>query len=352
MKMKKVLISSLAILMFLGATMNAKATFNRSYTAPKGTPVIDGIADSVWETAEWTAVDKPWDGKTGTTATLHMKVLWDNNHLYFLAKVYDPRVKDTHDIVEIYLDQNNDKSMVYGSDDTHTRFYVSGGVVTMPIEERGKNAQLNAQSASRVIGEYQHIIEGALSWPSGTPKVGDRMGLEFMYQDGFPCQEFFVEAFRWNADTANGEQPPYEGTSAFGTLILADAKTTQNNNTSNNTNTGTTNNQKPTNNQTNTKPAETTKPATNTKPAETTKPATSESANTSKKEDNTQVNADNQEKAEDKTDKKEVAYVEKEVEKKSSTTLIIILVSLVVILCVTVAVVLTVLIMNKKKNQG
>ena len=371
MRMKKVLISSLAVFMFLGATMSAKATFNRSYTAPKGTPVIDGVVDSVWETAEWTAVDNSWDGQTEPIATLQMKILWDDDHLYFLAQVYDERVKDSHDIVEIYLDQKNNKSWAYEVDDTHTRFYVNGGVVTTPIAERGKNAQLDALSASRLTGQGEHTIEGALKWPLGTPEVGDEMGLEFMYQDGFGCQDFFVEALRWNADTANGDQAPYQGTSAFGTLVLADATTTENDDTNNDTSTDTTtDNQKPTNNPTTTKPAETTKPtttakpttttnpaattkpATTTKPAETTKPTTSTNEDTSKKEDSTQVKEEEQQKVEDKTEQKEVLYVEKEAKKQPSTTLIIILVALAVVLGGAIAVALTILTMNKKKNQG
>ncbi len=69
--------------------MNTNAVFNRSYTAPKGTPVIDAAVDDVWSTAAWTAVDKPWDGTKDTDSVLHVKLLWDENHLYFLAHVYD-----------------------------------------------------------------------------------------------------------------------------------------------------------------------------------------------------------------------------------------------------------------------
>ena len=33
----------------------------------------------------------------------------------------------------------------------------------------------------------------------------------------------FVQALRWNVDTANGDPAPYMGTSAFGEMVLVDA---------------------------------------------------------------------------------------------------------------------------------
>ena len=48
------------------------------------------------------------------------------------------------------------------------------------------------------------------------------MGLEFMYNEGDSSSDF-VEAYRWNVDTANGDGAPYADTSAFGTLTLGAA---------------------------------------------------------------------------------------------------------------------------------
>ena len=33
----------------------------------------------------------------------------------------------------------------------------------------------------------------------------------------------FIQALRWNVDTANGDPAPYMGTSAFGEMVLVDA---------------------------------------------------------------------------------------------------------------------------------
>ena len=42
--------------------LSASATFDRTYTAPYGTPTVDGEAEELWDYAEWTDVDKPFDG--------------------------------------------------------------------------------------------------------------------------------------------------------------------------------------------------------------------------------------------------------------------------------------------------
>ena len=225
MRLNKTIVACcLSISMLIGLTINAGATFNRSYTAPKGTPTIDGQMEELWSTAEWTDVDKTWDINRDTDSVLRIKLMWDDSNLYFLAAVYDTQENRRNDIVEIYLDQNNDKSATYGPDDTHTRFYVAGGVVQGDKEKSGENAQLDAPSAVTKIADNKYLVEGAISWPAGTPTVGTEMGLEFMYNDGTRYQAF-LEAYRWNADTANGDEPPYASTEAFGKLILAEAGT-------------------------------------------------------------------------------------------------------------------------------
>ena len=126
MRLNKTIVACfLSLSMLLGMAMNAGATFNRSYTAPKGTPVLDGEIDDVWSTAEWTDVDKIWDTQRDTDSAMRIKLLWDDSHLYFLSVVYDTQENRRNDIVEVYLDQNNDKSVEYGPDDYQTRFYVA-----------------------------------------------------------------------------------------------------------------------------------------------------------------------------------------------------------------------------------
>ena len=216
--MKKIASVVLAALLVAALSVSTSATFDRTYTAPKGTPVIDGKVDDIWESAEWTNVDKPFDGSTDTDSTLKIKLLWDEEHLYFMAEVYDADINADNDIVEIYWDMNNDKDTSYSDDDMQSRFRVADGKV---VQDSGTNCQNDAKCVSVSLGGNKYLLEGALTWTQGV-KEGMNMGLEFMYNEGDSSSDF-VEAYRWNVDTANGDGAPYADTSAFGTLTLGAA---------------------------------------------------------------------------------------------------------------------------------
>lgn len=216
--MKKLASLALAAVLTAALSIPATASFDRSYTAPKGTPVIDGTVDQIWDSAEWTNVDKPFDGTADTDSTLKIKLLWDEGHLYFLAEVFDKDINIDNDIVEIYWDMNNDKDTVYGDDDMQTRFRVADGTV---VQDSGSNCQNDAKCVSVSLDGNKYLLEGALTWTQNV-KEGMKMGLEFMYSDGDSSSDF-VEAYRWNVDTANGDGAPYADTSAFGTLTLGAA---------------------------------------------------------------------------------------------------------------------------------
>lgn len=217
--MKKTFVLLLAAIMAGTMALTASASFDRTYTAPKGTPQMDGEVDAIWDAAEWTAVDKPFDGSTDTDSTLRIKMLWDEYHLYFLAEVYDKEINAENDIVEIYIDELMDRAASYGDDDSQTRFKVSDG--RLP-DNGGTNHQSDVECAVNALGGDKYLLEGCVMWMAAKPEVGTKIGLEFMYNEGNNSSDF-VEAYRWNVDTANGETPPYQSTESFGTLILGEA---------------------------------------------------------------------------------------------------------------------------------
>ena len=120
---------------------------------------------------------------------------------------------------EIYWDQNNDKDTSYGDDDMQYR--VSGSLTERSFRIRGPNCQNDAKCVSVSLDGNKYLLEGALTWTQDV-KEGMKMGLEFMYNEGDSSSDF-VEAYRWNVDTANGDGAPYADTSAFGTLTLGAA---------------------------------------------------------------------------------------------------------------------------------
>ncbi len=89
-----------------------------------GSPVIDGKIDGAWSKAQ-VVTPKVVTQKMTTKATF--KALWDDNAIYLLAEVKDKdlSVKSgtpyMQDSMEIFLDENNDKTQEYGLDDLHFR---------------------------------------------------------------------------------------------------------------------------------------------------------------------------------------------------------------------------------------
>lgn len=217
--MKKTLALLLATLMTGAMALSAGAAFDRTYTAPYGTPDMDGEVDAVWEYAEWTAVDKPFDGSTDTDSTLQIKMLWDEYHLYFLAEVYDTDINVENDIVEVYIDELMDRASAYGDDDSQTRFKVADGKLP---DNAGTNHQSDVECVVNALGGDKYLLEGCIMWMAAKPVEGLQIGLEFMYNEGNAASDF-VEAYRWNVDTANGDTPPYQSTECFGTLTLGAA---------------------------------------------------------------------------------------------------------------------------------
>jgi hypothetical protein len=95
-----------------------------------GTPSIDGEIDDVWSTTPVINVSKyltdPLSPVT-SGATSNVRVLWDEDHLYVLAEVTDPVLGKAsanvweQDSVEIFLDENNEKTTSHQADDRQYR---------------------------------------------------------------------------------------------------------------------------------------------------------------------------------------------------------------------------------------
>ncbi|WFR58219.1 sugar-binding protein [Anaerocolumna sp. AGMB13025] len=89
-----------------------------------GSPVIDGNIDEVWKQAV-PVLPVISSGITDTTATI--KTLWDDRALYILAEIKDSHLSAEagsvyeRDSLEIFLDENNDKTKDFDVDDLQFR---------------------------------------------------------------------------------------------------------------------------------------------------------------------------------------------------------------------------------------
>ncbi len=209
-------------------------------TAAYGTPVIDGNLDSIWNKAEEISLglfSGAWKYATGKT-----KVLWDDSNLYVLTQVSDTLLnKDSadawqQDSVEVFVDENNGKTLSYEDDDGQYR-------VNYDNETSFNPSRMSAgfESATKVMGT-NYIVEMKIPFKSITPQNNVKIGFDAQVNDA-DSSKSRVGYATWNDTTGVG----YQDTSVYGEVTLTGKGSgtdngTGNNNTNNNTNNTSTNN--------------------------------------------------------------------------------------------------------------
>lgn len=117
MKIKKVshltkalLLSGLSIFATTGQALEAKQT--------QVAPAIDGVMDSLWQTATWQPLNHHILGAMPSAEDFsgRFKVMWDKNKIYLLAEIQDDVLFDNHpdplkaywddDCLEIFIDED------------------------------------------------------------------------------------------------------------------------------------------------------------------------------------------------------------------------------------------------------
>lgn len=215
--MKKFLSAALSLMLVVsGFAVSSFATRNLTYTAPKATPTIDGTAEALWDTAEWTNVDLPYGEDTDTYGghALRVKLLWDDTALYVLGEMTCPNTTDDLCYTEVYIDEAGNKEEGYDSCDQQVGLSSTGLVPAYGTNQRDDDV-----TAVSTITDTGYIVEAAIKWSGETAIAqGSTLGLEFMANIQ-PDGEF-KQAYRWNVDTVNGDAAPWQGTTDFGTLVL------------------------------------------------------------------------------------------------------------------------------------
>lgn len=131
-----------------------------------------GPAGRAWELARATTFEGDPPASGATPLTGRFKVLWDDTHLYVQVDVLDPVLNWT-DTVELFIDENNDKTMTYGGDDRRYLLRpqqgIPGGyrvVGTIPLQ--------NVATIGKLMGFDVRITDAAtnparrLSWNDST----------------------------------------------------------------------------------------------------------------------------------------------------------------------------------------
>ena len=179
-----------------------------------GSPdVVDGEIEDIWKKAEPVKLTK-YSADTTTKATL--KLLWDDNALYFLAEVKDENLSDASgnvyekDSFEIFVDEDNKRGGTYEGDDVQFR-------INYKNETSSDHGDMtNLYSAAKIV-DGGYIVEGrvSLSQELANDKV---MGLEAQINDATGSTRIATINLFDTTGTA------FQDTSKFGELLLTGKK--------------------------------------------------------------------------------------------------------------------------------
>jgi len=188
---------------------NGDADSDGRMVANFGSPFIDGKVDDVWNEAE-VVTPKIVVGEVYAEATF--RALWDDNALYVLAEVKDSNLSVEsenpymQDSLEIFLDENNDKTVEYGIDDMHLRVnYENYQTMDYGDEERFYS--------EAVKHEDGYLIEARVELKS-VPANGKVMGIDLQINDGLGT----IRLGTINVFDATGNA--WQDTSKFGEILL------------------------------------------------------------------------------------------------------------------------------------
>jgi len=180
--------------------------------AVKGTPVIDGTVDEIWNQAKEEPVrvmTMAWQGATGT-----VKTLWDEKNIYVLVHVKDKILNTDNknayeqDSVELFLDENNDKSYYYQEDDGQFRVSCKN-MVTF-----GSNGKRDGFESSVKVTEEGYLVEARIPLTT-TAEKGKVMGFDVQINDSNERGER-ISVAKFNDDSDNS----WQSTAQWGNLLL------------------------------------------------------------------------------------------------------------------------------------
>ncbi len=189
-------------------------TADGKIVANYGTPKIDGEIDEIWDKG---ILIKPLHtNNPAVEASATFKVLWDDYALYILAQVKDPNMTVAprnayeQDSIEVFLDENNDKTSSYGSDDLHFR-------VNYDNVHSYDNGDGSRFYTATNIGENEYLVEARVELQN-LAENNRIYGVELQVNDGIGTGRVGTITLFDTTDSA------WNNTALFGELILTGKK--------------------------------------------------------------------------------------------------------------------------------
>lgn len=190
-------IALFVILLLLLIPLNVSAATPKKLSIYRGTPIIDGTVDSLYEGVEKIRINLHRKGDESKNASGWAKVVWDSEYLYSVFDVTDPTAGsgwsenksywDT-DSVELFLDEENNSA----GDVPISQFRVdiNGKITGMLQHVVCDEAALRAEyggfvgSVKKKSGGY--VVEMAIPWTRIKPKADStKIGLAFQINDTY-----------------------------------------------------------------------------------------------------------------------------------------------------------------------
>ena len=181
--------------------------------AAYGTPVIDGEQDSVWNSTNYNV----FDNVVGTDSTFYkgwFKVLWDEENMYMLAKVYSEQFSNMddspweNDSIEYFIDEDCMRTTTYFDDDYQLRIGFDSAL-------SANNYDVNNMTGKAIRGDNYYIAELSFPYKTVTPYDGMEIGFD-VQANASKMIGFARTLYTWNVKSG----APQANTSTHGSLIL------------------------------------------------------------------------------------------------------------------------------------
>lgn len=176
---------------------------------------IDGVIDDAWANANTIDVN---NYSMGSGATGVSRMLWDEDYIYILTEVIDPILSNAsanayeQDTVEVFFDENNNKTSSYEEDDIQVRVsYIGDKTVT-----DGLSTDRFVSAASVTADGY--LVEIAIPNTLGNFSVDQIVGFDVQVNNDGTGDGTRTNIANWNDLSNMGYTDP----SGFGVLKLVD----------------------------------------------------------------------------------------------------------------------------------
>jgi len=214
-----IIIAVILSLCLLTITINAAA--KPTENIKRGSAVIDGQIDEIWNYADEMKLDR-FSIEGPVTSSGYAKMLWDDENLYAIVVITDTTKNNpseayhTEDCLEVFFDLNNKKTETY-TEKNQFRFLYD---IISPLGMRNpENISENATDYIELAGSEpnatQYIYEFKINSKVGIDlafKENMEIGIDFGYDDNTAGDNVRTGALTWNAEGEVSGNPSMMGT--------------------------------------------------------------------------------------------------------------------------------------------